>query len=137
MGQGGESRATWAQQQGKAKPASAPAWAKPLAYVLLNCFSASFIVFANKAVFTTFRFKFTTTLTLIHTLFTLLGMRVCLAFGMFEGKQLPAAKLAPLALAYVAYIVLCNLSLNINTVGFYQVGCMDHLPEACWGRCLL
>ncbi len=92
-----------------------------LAYVILNCISATGIVFSNKVVFTTFGFTFTTTLTLIHTLFTLCGMRICLAAGMFVGKPLPQAELTPLALAYVAYIVLCNLSLNINTVGFYQV----------------
>ncbi|KAF5835056.1 hypothetical protein DUNSADRAFT_8000 [Dunaliella salina] len=41
--------------------------------------------------------------------------------GLFEAKQLPPLKLVPLAAAYVGYIVLCNLSLNLNTVGFYQV----------------
>ncbi len=39
---------------------------------------------------------------------------------MFEPKRIDWRPLVPLAAAYVAYIVLCNLSLNINTVGFYQ-----------------
>lgn len=30
-------------------------------------------------------------------------------------------KLIPLAAAYVGYIVLCNLNLNLNPVGFYQI----------------
>jgi len=41
--------------------------------------------------------------------------------GIFEAKRLPPLKLVPLAAAYVGYIVLCNLSLNLNTVGFYQI----------------
>jgi len=41
--------------------------------------------------------------------------------GLFEPKRVPTMKLIPLAAAYVGYIVLCNLSLNVNTVGFYQV----------------
>jgi solute carrier family 35 protein E3 len=43
--------------------------------------------------------------------------------NMFEPKRFPTFKILPLALAYVGYIVLCNLSLNVNTVGFYQVRC--------------
>lgn len=38
--------------------------------------SASGIVFANKAVMTTFGFKFIYALTLIHTIFTLVGMQI-------------------------------------------------------------
>ncbi|EFN55539.1 hypothetical protein CHLNCDRAFT_11965, partial [Chlorella variabilis] len=40
---------------------------------------------------------------------------------MFEPKVASRMKLLPLAAAYVAYIVLCNLNLNINPVGFYQI----------------
>lgn len=41
-------------------------------------------------------------------------------------KSIPQARLVPLAAAYVAYIVLCNLSLKVNTVGFYQVRRRQH-----------
>lgn len=97
------------------------AWVKPLLYGGLNIISASGIVFANKAVFSTYGFKFTCALTWIHTMFTLVGMRLFLMGGMFQLKKLPQLQLLPLAAAYVGYIVLCNLSLNVNTVGFYQV----------------
>lgn len=97
------------------------AWVKPLLYGALNIASASGIVFANKAVFTTYGFKFTCALTWIHTICTLVGMRLFLMAGMFKHKRLPQLQLLPLAAAYVGYIVLCNLSLNVNTVGFYQV----------------
>jgi solute carrier family 35 protein E3 len=49
------------------------------------------------------------------------GMRLFLMAGMFTHKSLRAMQLLPLAAAYVGYIVLCNLSLKVNTVGFYQV----------------
>eukprot|EP00195_Chlamydomonas_chlamydogama_P013701 CAMPEP_0202895290 /NCGR_PEP_ID=MMETSP1392-20130828/4528_1 /ASSEMBLY_ACC=CAM_ASM_000868 /TAXON_ID=225041 /ORGANISM="Chlamydomonas chlamydogama, Strain SAG 11-48b" /LENGTH=280 /DNA_ID=CAMNT_0049580247 /DNA_START=251 /DNA_END=1093 /DNA_ORIENTATION=+ len=42
-------------------------------------------------------------------------------FGFFAPKKIPALKLLPLACGYVGYIVLCNVSLNINSVGFYQI----------------
>ena len=48
-------------------------------------------------------------------------MLVLAKMGYFEVKQIPQARLTQLAAAYVGYIVLCNLSLKVNTVGFYQV----------------
>lgn len=98
-----------------------PANVKALSYGALNVASASLIVFANKYVFANCNFKHTYALTFIHTVFTLIGMTIFSKFGMFEAKAMSQVKLAPLAAAYVAYIVLCNLSLNVNTVGFYQV----------------
>lgn len=101
--------------------AARSAQAKALLYGALNIISASGIVFANKVVFANFQFKYTFALTWIHTAFTLVGMRVMAASGMFDTKVLSQVQLFPLAAAYVAYIVLCNLSLKVNTVGFYQV----------------
>jgi len=69
---------------------------------------------------TTYGFPFTVALTTLHTLFTLGGMAACRRWGVFEPKRLPRAAVAPLAAAYVAYIVLCNLSLRLNSVSFYQ-----------------
>ncbi|KAK9915489.1 hypothetical protein WJX75_009938 [Coccomyxa subellipsoidea] len=94
---------------------------KPVAYGLLNIVTASGIVFANKAVLTTFGFHFIYALTLIHTITTLLGMKVFCYLGMYEAKKLPKMAIAPLAGAYVGYIVLNNLNLQLNTVGFYQI----------------
>ena len=47
-------------------------------------------------------------------------MAECLQ-GMYEKKKLAKRAIAPLALSYVGYIVLNNLNLQINTVGFYQI----------------
>lgn len=88
---------------------------------MLNIFSACAIVFANKAVFSVYGFQFVTTLTLIHTLFTWLGMNVLARIGFFTSKAFSPVSVAPLAFGYVGYIILNNLSLNLNTVGFYQI----------------
>ena len=53
-------------------------------------------------------------------------MRVFARCGMFTVKKLPARRTAPLAAAYVAYIVFCNLNLKVNNISFYQVS-----PAAC------
>lgn len=71
--------------------------------------------------FAVYRFHFTYALTFIHTLFTMLGMHLFLQHGLFEKKVVPKLTLVPLAAAYVGYIVLCNLNLNLNPVGFYQI----------------
>jgi solute carrier family 35 protein E3 len=43
------------------------------------------------------------------------------AAGMFPIKKLPVSKSAPVAAAYVGFIVFNNLSIKYNTVGFYQI----------------
>ncbi|KAL4522613.1 hypothetical protein Ndes2526B_g01039 [Nannochloris sp. 'desiccata'] len=93
----------------------------PAAYAAMNIASATGIVFANKAVFSVFKFHFTYALTFVHTIFTMIGMQGFLRSGLFEPKIVQKRKLLPLAAAYVGYIVLCNLNLNINPVGFYQI----------------
>ena len=105
-------------------PHSRVAWIKPAAppsCPVTAQVSASGIVFANKSVFQHYDYKFTYALTLIHTLTTLVGMRLFAYYGAFTAKLLPARATAPLAAAYVGYIVLCNLNLKINSVSFYQV----------------
>jgi hypothetical protein len=54
-------------------------------------------------------------------IFTWVGMSLLAGVGFFFPKKIPAHQLLPLAIGYVGYIVLCNLSLNLNSVGFYQV----------------
>jgi hypothetical protein len=55
----------------------------------LQVVSASGIVFANKAVMTTFGFKFIYALTLIHTLCTLIGMQIfcCAVSSISAGER--------------------------------------------------
>lgn len=106
-------------------PGESRGWSKAhlqaVLYGTLNIVAASGIVFANKLVFQHYDFHFTYALTWVHTCFTLLGMRIFARMGMFQVKELSQGKVAPLAAAFVGYIVLCNMSLKVNTVGFYQV----------------
>eukprot|EP00199_Chlamydomonas_sp_CCMP681_P002716 CAMPEP_0119104708 /NCGR_PEP_ID=MMETSP1180-20130426/2856_1 /TAXON_ID=3052 ORGANISM="Chlamydomonas cf sp, Strain CCMP681" /NCGR_SAMPLE_ID=MMETSP1180 /ASSEMBLY_ACC=CAM_ASM_000741 /LENGTH=337 /DNA_ID=CAMNT_0007089539 /DNA_START=75 /DNA_END=1088 /DNA_ORIENTATION=- len=101
-----------------------PSTAHPLLagfYCAANIVVAACIVFANKWVFSYYNFKFVFALALIHTLFTVAGMNVLACMGFFIPKRIPVAKLIPLALGFVGYVVLCNVSLKINSVGFYQI----------------
>lgn len=62
-----------------------------------------------------------TTLTLVHTFFTWAGMLIFSRINFFTPKHLNPVAVTPLALGYVGYIILNNMSLNLNTVGFYQI----------------
>lgn len=101
-----------------------PSRAHPLLaafYCASNIIVAACIVFANKAVFSYYNFKFVFALTWIHTIFTWAGMSALCGMGFFVPKKIPAMKLIPIALGFVGYVVLCNVSLQINSVGFYQI----------------
>ena len=49
------------------------------------------------------------------------AMELCTRLGMFDRKQLDAASVALLAVSYVGYIALSNLSLQLNSVAFYTI----------------
>jgi len=66
-------------------------------------------------------FHFVYTLTLLHVLTTLLGMRLFAALGFYEKKALPIRPLLSLSASFVGYIVFWNLSL--------QVGCPRPPPS--------
>jgi len=90
-------------------------------YLLTNLVSASAIVFANKTVLSVLNFDLPVTLTCIHTIATLLVSRVLCAISVIPRKPLPTRAKIALAGTFTGYIVLCNLSLALNTVGFYQL----------------
>jgi hypothetical protein len=93
----------------------APRWLAAL-YVLLNIASTCGIVFANKLVLSTFGFAYPVALTLVHALFTALGMELMCRTGLFARKAAPARHTLPVALAYVGSIVFSNMSISFNTV---------------------
>lgn len=49
------------------------------------------------------------------------AMEVCTRLGIFDRKQLDVRAVAPLAVSYVGYIALSNLSLQLNSVAFYTI----------------
>jgi len=89
--------------------------------MLLNFGSSTGIVIGNKLVMEQYGFRFATTLTLIHFLATYVLLLLCVGLRVFERKRLPLQPVAKLAAGSMGFVVLTNLSLQYNSVGFYQV----------------
>jgi len=85
-----------------------------------NIFSSIGIIFLNKYIFSNCHIK-TMTLTAIQMLFTSLGLVLCLQLNTFTRKPVPILKVLPLAVAFCAFVVFTNLSLEYNTIGTYQL----------------
>jgi solute carrier family 35 protein E3 len=71
-------------------------------------------------VFTTDKFNFGTVLTVIHFLTTTVGLEILARSGFFEKKVLSISAVLPLSVAFSGFVVLTNLSLQFNSVGFCQ-----------------
>lgn len=106
-------------------PASSdPSNREVISVILFNFFSSTGIVSANKLVYEA-GFNFAVTLTFIHFVCTTLGL-LCLArLSVFTPKRLDVKKAFKLAVAGMGFVVFSNLSLQYNSVGFYQV--MKHM----------
>jgi solute carrier family 35 protein E3 len=61
------------------------------------------------------------TLTAIQMAFTSLGLILCLQMNTFVRKTVPIIKVLPLSIAFCAFVVFTNLSLEYNTIGTYQL----------------
>lgn len=94
---------------------------RAMLYIFFNVAVAVSIVFVNKAIFVVYAFNFPIALTLLHLVFTAFGLRVLASMRFFEVKKIAVKDVIDLAAAYVGYVVLGNLSLKVNTVGFYQI----------------
>lgn len=104
------------------KPRSAFATAAiTVFYVAFNILAAVSIVFANKMVMSIYNWRYVYALTFLHTCTSWAGMGVFAMLRMYKKKELPKLKVLPLAGAYVGYVVLNNLSLQVNSVSFYQL----------------
>lgn len=91
-----------------------------LCCLLANIALSIGIVLVNKSVYEFYQFP-NMTLTCLHFVCTSLGMLLCRALGLFQPKQLPLLKMAPIALTFCGFVVFTNLSLQYNTVGTYQI----------------
>ncbi|ORC92357.1 solute carrier family 35, member E3 [Trypanosoma theileri] len=90
-------------------------------YLALNAFSSITIVFINKWIFEDHDFRGSITLTLIHFVVTFLGLLLSLACGVFEPKRISIIRVLPLSISFCGFVVLTNMSLLYNSVGFYQL----------------
>lgn len=87
----------------------------------LNFMSSTCLVVVNKLVMDKFGFKYATTLTCFHLICTYLLLLVTARLRFFEIKKLPVRDVSKLAAGTMGFICLTNLSLQHNSVGFYQV----------------
>ncbi|KAG8465612.1 hypothetical protein KFE25_002919 [Diacronema lutheri] len=90
-------------------------------YMALNLCSSIAIVLVNKWLFNNSNFKFPTLLTMLHFAFTFAGLQVCACLGLFTPKALNLLRVCRLSAAFCGFVVLTNISLQLNSVGFYQV----------------
>jgi hypothetical protein len=93
---------------------------RALLYGFTNVSSTVAIVLANKIVLYKCGFSFPVSLTFLHTVVTWLGMWLLLLGGAYQYKEVARHLCLRLAAAHSACIVLNNVSLHLNTVGFYQ-----------------
>lgn len=86
-----------------------------------NFISATAIVFVNKILFQVYGMEYSTFVTGCHIVLTTLGLGICQRLGMFEPKPLKQLDVLPITLAFCGFVVFNNLSLQHNSVGFYQL----------------
>ncbi|PJF19785.1 DUF250 domain-containing protein [Paramicrosporidium saccamoebae] len=112
---------------------------KNLLYILLNVSSAVGVVLANKLVLSVYNFQFGTLLTVLHFVVTAAALEAMAALQVFPVKHVPVMRIVPLCLSFCGFVVLTNLSLQHNTVGFYQMAkvlttpCVALIQFSCYG----
>jgi hypothetical protein len=108
--------------------------AQPLA-LAFNFSTAVLIIMLNKRLLGGVGFKFPIALTLIHYLVTWIGLECCAVAGVFakrRGRMTPQLWL--LSAAVAGGPALSNISLNLNSVGFYQITKIMVLPACVVGE---
>ncbi|CAF1518140.1 unnamed protein product [Adineta steineri] len=85
-----------------------------------NILSAIAIIFLNKYIFSHCHIQ-TMTLTAIQMIFTSFGLIICLQMNTFVRKTISIKQILPLSIAFCAFVVFTNLSLEYNTIGTYQL----------------
>jgi len=107
-----------------------------LAYAVGNVSSSVALVLINKWVFSG-GFRFPMTLTFFHFVFTDLFYRSLAAAGLFVRKSMPFADAFRMAATGVGSIGFMNISLHLNSVGFYQITKLAIVPATLCAQSLL
>ena len=98
------------------------------AFAVGNVLSSVSLVLVNKLVFSA-GFKFPLSLSFCHFCFTVVFYRLLRCAGFYEANQtMPQIEKFKVALAGFASIGFMNLSLNSNSVGFYQITKLTIIP---------
>lgn len=99
----------------------------------MNIVSSVGIIMANKEVMSTsgYDFRFATTLTAFHFTITALVGYISSLSGNLPSKPVPFQDLLWFSLVANSSIVCMNLSLMLNSVGFYQISKLSMIPVVC------
>lgn len=103
------------------KSAASPALPLVALYMAFNFLSSVGIINLNKMVFKEYAFNYPTFLTGLHFIITFAGLIVCNMAGMFQIKRVPLVQIIPLSLTFTGFVIFNNLSLQLNSLGFYQL----------------
>ena len=97
--------------------------------LLANWFFSVTCVLANKFLFRLW--KFGVALTTLHFIVTFSALAIMCAKGDFKFKKLSIASVIPLSASFCGSIALNNLSIQYNSVGFYQTMKISSMPIVC------
>jgi len=90
-------------------------------YMAFNLVSSISIVCVNKILFKMFGFPYATFTTACHFIVTYLGVLICKYRGYYEPKKLNQCDVLSITIFFIGFVVFNNLSLNHNSIGFYQL----------------
>ena len=90
------------------------------ACLMLNVCLSIVIVLLNKWIYTHHSFP-NLTMTWIHFLCSTVCVTICHKCDLFYRKALPFRQMLSLSLTFCGFVALTNLSLQMNTIGTYQL----------------
>ncbi|CAI7781337.1 unnamed protein product [Closterium sp. NIES-53] len=104
----------------------------------MNVVSSVGIILVNKALMTSYGFAFATSLTAFHFITTAaVGNAATAAGALAPSKHVPARTLLWFACVASLAVVSMNVSLMVNSVGFYQITKLSIIPACCLFEALL
>ncbi|CAI5932397.1 unnamed protein product [Closterium sp. NIES-64] len=104
----------------------------------MNVVSSVGIILVNKALMTSYGFAFATSLTALHFITTAaVGNAATAAGALAPSKHVPARTLLWFAFVASLAVVSMNVSLMVNSVGFYQITKLSIIPACCLFEALL
>lgn len=96
-------------------------------YLTLNIFFSVATILLNKWLYVYSGFP-NITLSMIHFIFTFIGLIICEKFNVFCIKDTAIKDILLISMVFCGFVVLTNLSLAYNTIGTYQIAKMLITP---------
>ena len=104
----------------------------------MNVFSSVGLIMANKAIMTWYAFYFATSLTACHFITTTAASLAARSAGVLTAnKHVPASTLLWFSIVASLAVVSMNVSLMLNSVGFYQISKLSIIPSCCFFEAIL